>query len=141
MNIHTITDVSMSPEQLYKAALAFERIDAPQVGLLTPASLQRVGELFHMFGPSGRHSLSVSATNAERLHAHWQGFKQTAAGRLPAPHVDMPEFWEQKAKAERAFALEDRTRRYGSVESIRIHEENAAEYEARAAKLRAAQQE
>lgn len=45
---------------------------------------------------------------------------------------DSPDYWRELARSERAFAAEDRARRGGSVESIRIHEKNAAEYEARA---------
>lgn len=48
---------------------------------------------------------------------------------------DTPEYWLALARNERAFAEEDRKRRYGTVEGVRIHERNAAEYEARAAAL------
>jgi hypothetical protein len=45
---------------------------------------------------------------------------------------DDPKYWRDLAANERASANEDRARRGGTVESIRIHESNAAEYEARA---------
>ena len=48
---------------------------------------------------------------------------------------DDPKYWRDMARTERAAAAEDRARVYGTVESIRIHEQNAAEYEARAAAL------
>jgi hypothetical protein len=52
------------------------------------------------------------------------------------PHpTETAEYWLRLARTERAFASEDRGRRTASVESIRIHEQNAAEYEARAAAL------
>jgi len=55
------------------------------------------------------------------------------------PHVtDTPEYWESRARDERAFAREDRKRRTASVESVRIHEVNAADYQGRADALRAA---
>jgi hypothetical protein len=47
-----------------------------------------------------------------------------------------PEYWESLARNERAFAAEKRRNRYGTVEGIRIHERQAAEYEANAARLR-----
>ena len=54
----------------------------------------------------------------------------------PTPHpTETPEYWLRLARDERAFAAEDRSRRRGSVESIRIHEANATSYEARAAAL------
>lgn len=55
-----------------------------------------------------------------------------------APHpTDTPEYWRELARSERAFADEDRARRGGSAESVRLHEANAAEYEAKAVKLEA----
>lgn len=45
------------------------------------------------------------------------------------------EYWERLAREERAFADEDRALRR-TVESIRIHEANALEYERQAAILR-----
>jgi len=51
--------------------------------------------------------------------------------------TDTPEYWEALARTERAFALADRQRRYGSLESIRLHEQNARAADAWAARLRA----
>lgn len=48
---------------------------------------------------------------------------------------DDPKYWLELARNERAAANEDRARRGGKVESIRIHEQNAVEYEQRAAAL------
>lgn len=38
------------------------------------ATLRAVGDRFVMEGPSGRHSLLIIATDAERLNAHWRTF-------------------------------------------------------------------
>src|SRR5262245_25494910 len=38
-------------------------------------TLSSDGEFYVMQGDSGRHSLSVSATDYARLSIHWQGFK------------------------------------------------------------------
>jgi len=54
--------------------------------------------------------------------------------KRPSPFDD-PEYWLSRARSERAFAQDDRRRRYGSVESSQLHEQNAAEYEARALAL------
>lgn len=45
---------------------------------------------FVLSGPTGTHSLLVSATDAERLNAHWQGFCATDADRaaLAAAYLD-----------------------------------------------------
>jgi hypothetical protein len=51
---------------------------------------------------------------------------------------DTPEYWEGLARDERSFAADERKSRYGTVESIRVHLENAKDYEARAKKLREA---
>lgn len=50
---------------------------------------------------------------------------------------DDPEYYEKRARDERIFAEQERRRRSGTVESMRIHLENAERYEALAAKLRA----
>ena len=73
----------MTPEQLHRAALAGERIEAPQVGALVPASLQRIkhptgADVFALWGITGKHFLSVVNTDAARLHSHWQGFVSIA---------------------------------------------------------------
>lgn len=47
-----------------------------------------------------------------------------------------PEYWEDLARSERAFAKEDRARRFASVESILLHEAKAKEYDLRAAAIR-----
>lgn len=60
-----------------------------------------------------------------------------AAQHTPGPLPwDTAEYWEGLARSERAFAQDKRTARYGTVESIRIHEQNAKEYEYRAAQIR-----
>lgn len=51
---------------------------------------------------------------------------------------DDPKYWRDLAKAELSFAADKRTARHGTVEAIRIHEQNAAEYEARAVSLESA---
>jgi DMSO/TMAO reductase YedYZ molybdopterin-dependent catalytic subunit len=55
---------------------------------------------------------------------------------MPTHPTETPEYWERLARHERAFAAEKRRTRHGTVESIKIHESNAAEYEAQANKLR-----
>lgn len=55
---------------------------------------------------------------------------------MPHPTTD-PRYWRSLAANERAFAGEDRRRKFGTVESIRIHEENAKRYDAEAARLEA----
>jgi len=47
-----------------------------------------------------------------------------------------PEYWDELARTERAFAESDRLRRTGSVESIALHLKNAEEYEAQAERIR-----
>lgn len=39
------------------------------------------------------------------------------------------QYWYRRAADEREFARQERRGRLGTVESIRVHEENAAEYE------------
>ena len=56
---------------------------------------------------------------------------------MPHPTTD-PRYWRNLAANERAFAQEDRRRKYGTVESIRIHEQDAKDYDAKAASLEAA---
>ena len=56
----------------------------------------------------------------------------TTKPKLP---FDDPEYWLREARSERAFASDKRSSRYGTSESIRIHESNAEEYEARARAL------
>jgi hypothetical protein len=46
-------------------------------------------------------------------------------------------YWRDMARSERTFAKHERTGRGGTVESIRIHEANAAEYEATADRIEA----
>lgn len=59
--------------------------------------------------------------------------------KIGDPHqTTVPEYWRNLARNERAFAEEDRRRRYGTIESIRIHEANAALYDAEAERLEAA---
>ena len=55
----------------------------------------------------------------------------------PKHPTETEEYWRSLARNERAFAREDRQRRYGTVESIRIHEQNAREYDAEADRLAA----
>ena len=47
-----------------------------------------------------------------------------------------PEYWERLAADERAQAAAKRSARWGTVESIRIHEQNAKDYDETARKLR-----
>lgn len=58
---------------------------------------------------------------------------------LSAHATDTPEYWRELARCERAFAQEDHARRGGSsAESVRIHEANAKEYDAKATALEGA---
>lgn len=47
-----------------------------------------------------------------------------------------PEYWEELARNERLLAAKDRSSRWASVESIRVREANARDYEATAQRLR-----
>lgn len=47
-----------------------------------------------------------------------------------------PEYWDELARQERAFARSDRRTRTATVESIRIHEENERVYQLNADALR-----
>lgn len=47
-----------------------------------------------------------------------------------------PEYWERLAAEERALAASQRSLRWVTVESTRIRERNAREYEATAQRLR-----
>ena len=47
-----------------------------------------------------------------------------------------PEYWERLATEEQAAAKAKRSTRWAQVESIRVHEKNAAEYAEWARKLR-----
>jgi hypothetical protein len=58
---------------------------------------------------------------------------------MPKHPSETPEYWEELALNERFLAKTKRGLRWGSVESIRIHEQNAKDYEETARKLRAAQ--
>jgi hypothetical protein len=49
----------------------------------------------------------------------------------PGP-FETPQYWLDLARTERKFAAQERTSRHSTVESIRILEENATTYEARA---------
>lgn len=88
---------------------------------------------------------------SRRSRAVWAAAKRAVAeaGVVASPRLveivqravhptETPEYWEREARRERALAAEDRARRHGTVESIRVHEANAVEYEARASALRAA---
>jgi hypothetical protein len=58
--------------------------------------------------------------------------------KIGDPHpTTVPAYWRQLARTARAFAEDDRRRKYGTVESIRIHEADAARYDAEAARLEA----
>lgn len=95
----SITDLNMTPEQLYRAVMMGERIESEQVGVLVPACLERVsdkdGERFVMFGVSGRHALNAAAhvTDAARLFAHWKGFKQIATAQACKEYSFTPEYF------------------------------------------------
>jgi len=52
--------------------------------------------------------------------------------------METPEYWESLARSERAFAADDRRRRGGTSESIRLHLANAVDYEQRALVIRQA---
>jgi hypothetical protein len=67
-----ITDTGFSMADLHSIAQRLV-IEAPH------ATLERAGDFFVMRGPRGTHSLSVSATDSQRLWTHWKGFKQIAA--------------------------------------------------------------
>jgi hypothetical protein len=63
------------PSQLHRVAMMGDRI----VSENKLAMLERDGDFFVMVGPTGRHSLSITATDAYRLQAHWKGFMERAA--------------------------------------------------------------
>lgn len=44
--------------------------------LCTGCDLFVEGDRFVMTGPSGRHELTISETDRERLHKHWDGFRR-----------------------------------------------------------------
>lgn len=44
-------------------------------------------------------------------------------------------YWRALAKTARAFARAERSSRHGTVESIQIHEANAADYDAQADRI------
>lgn len=51
---------------------------------------------------------------------------------LRKPHItETAEYWFCRARYERAAAKEDAGRRFGTVDSMRIHERQAAEYQLR----------
>lgn len=56
---------------------------------------------------------------------------------MPHPTTD-PRYWRNLAANERALADADRRRKYGTVDSIRTHEEEAKRYDAEAARLESA---
>jgi hypothetical protein len=47
------------------------------------STLRKVGDRFVMTADwNPGHSLAVDVTNAERLHAHWEGFKHNTNAKL-----------------------------------------------------------
>jgi len=56
----------------------------------------------------------------------------------PKPHITQTEaYWRDLAATERAFARDERRRRFGQIDSIRMYEAQAAEYEREADRLAA----
>src|SRR5262245_60323287 len=75
-----IIDEGYGQDDLYRMVMDGNLIAAPRVGNDYPATLQRVDDRFVMKGATGEHKLNAAfhATDAERLHAHWRGFKLNA---------------------------------------------------------------
>ena len=78
--VQEIAGKPMTSDQLYRSVIeCADIVYAAQVfDGINHAKLQREGDVIVMYGTSGVHRLSVKATDAERLHAHWQGFKEGA---------------------------------------------------------------
>lgn len=83
-----------------------------------------------------RHKQAHAARERQQEEAAYRAKMQRDL--LSAHATETPEYWLELARNERAFAAEDRARRGGSVESVRLHEAKAAEYEATAQRLSAA---
>lgn len=47
------------------------------------ASVERVGDVYKMEGPSGIHTLQRNATSLDRLNAHWTTFAKHPANLYP----------------------------------------------------------
>lgn len=43
------------------------------------AVLERIGDVYRMYGPSGVHTLQRVATDLDRLNAHWVNFAEHPA--------------------------------------------------------------
>lgn len=88
MAIFSILDEgAMSAEQLKRNLDSGERVEAkagPQYASVRRATHPKTGsEVYAMWGPTGLHCLSVEATDAARLFAHWRGFVENSRSALP----------------------------------------------------------
>lgn len=76
---------------------------------------------------------------ANRRYTGFAGLAVSSPQLPVKPHpTQTPEYWERLATEERAMAKAKRSDRWSTVESIKTHEQNAADYEATARGLRAA---
>jgi hypothetical protein len=66
-------DGTMSAEHLHGNLMNLHTVEA-KVDEHEICQARLVGSMFWMWGPTGRHSLNVTATDASRLLAHWRGF-------------------------------------------------------------------
>jgi hypothetical protein len=78
--VQEIAGRPMNAEQLFRAVVECgDQVQAAEVvPAIVHAIVERDGERIVMRGASGSHSLAVLATDAERLLAHWTGFKEIA---------------------------------------------------------------
>lgn len=77
--IQEIAGKPMTAEQLMRAVKTGDTVHAAEViSCLIHASVKLDGDVIVMWGASGNHKLLLTATNAERLLAHWTGFKEVA---------------------------------------------------------------
>jgi hypothetical protein len=58
------------------------------------------------------------------------------SGQVKVHPTLTPEYWESLARSERSFAKHKRRSRFGTVESIRVHERDAEQYQREADRLR-----
>lgn len=76
----TIDNQQLNLFDLHKLAMTGELIQMPSVRCakgywITPAFLQKQGDMFVMWGVTGSHQIAVKATDEVRLMAHWSGFR------------------------------------------------------------------
>lgn len=96
-------------------------------------SAQHTPGLYGRTNRRERDGATLSAVNC----ASGDGDCRFSACQCPKkPHpTETAEYWFSRARNERGCAVEDRGRRYGSVESIKVHLQQAEEYERRGAAI------